>query len=539
MSQTAVSGDNRIDALLTTSQWGTSNGNSVSLTYSFPTSSSTWVSNYNLGEPFSPNTLTYLNSTQQENVEEALELWSNVANITFTEVTEPGTQGQIRVTYSSIISGNTAGWAYEPPSSSTVFAESGDVWLNPDKLTELSSGTQGFATLIHELGHALGFKHPFTGQSNNSATLSSAEDSTQYTAMSYTDYDGVGSVYTRIGNTNTFSVVAVQPTTPMLYDILAMQFLYGANTSYNTGDDTYTFSNSAAELKTIWDAGGTDTFDLSNQTYNMSINLNAGEFSSLGIRQTDVNGTIESALENVAIAFDVEIENAIGGSGNDTITGNSLANQMTGGEGNDTLTGGSGSDTAIYTGNIADYTIQTVSSNLQISSLSSNEGTDTLSGIEMLQFADVLVDASTLETISTSSIIPSTPTEVDTMPTEGDSNHTNYFLLQITSALSVDASVSYTTQDGTATAGLDYISTSGTATISAGETSTVIGVEIIGDNTSEGNETFLLAISNPQGGIFPTGVTEITATRTIVDDDSSTDILSEIQIIGVDDGMPV
>jgi len=537
MAQTAVSGDNRIDSLLTTSQWGTSNGNSVSLTYSFPNSSSSWASNYNLGEPFSPNILTYLNSTQQNDVRDALELWSNIANITFSEVSEPGTQGEIRVTYSSIVSGGTAGWAYEPPSSSFVFDESGDVWLNP-ALDDLSSGTQGFSTLIHELGHALGLKHPFTAETKNSAILSTAEDSTQYTVMSYTDYDGVGSVYTRIGNTNTFSVTAVQPTTPMLYDILAMQFLYGANTSYNTGNDTYTFSNSVAELKTIWDAGGTDTFDLSNQTFNMDINLNAGEFSSLGIRQTDVSGTTSTAIKNVAIAYDVTIENAIGGSGNDTMTGNSAANSFTGGAGNDTISGGDGNDTAIFSGNKSDYLIQTSGSNIQVSASTGSDGIDILSDIEFLQFADQTIDASTLTAINT---IPTTPSEVDTTPTEGNTNHTNYFLLQIGSALSSDASVSFTTRDGTAIAGQDYIATSGTATIQAGETSTVIGVEIIGDTSSESNETFLLAITNPQGGVFPTGVTEITATRTIIDDDSSSsgDILNEIQIVGIDDAIPV
>jgi len=537
MAQTAVSGDNRIDALLTTSQWGDTNGNSINLTYSFPSSSSSWASNYNLGEPFSPYTLTYLNSTQQQDVEEALQLWANIANITFTEVSEPSSQGQIRVTYSTAVSGNTAGWAYEPPSSSFVFDESGDVWLNPE-LDDLISGTQGFSTLIHELGHALGFKHPFTAETKNSATLSSAEDTTQYSVMSYTDYDGVGNVYTRIGNTNTFSVTAVQATTPMLYDVLAMQFLYGANTSYNTGDDVYQFSSTKAELKTIWDTGGTDTFDLSNQTFDMEIDLNAGEFSSLGIRQTDVSGTIQSAIDNVAIAFDVEIENAIGGSGNDTIKGNSLANQLTGGQGNDSINGGDGNDTAIFSGNKSDYQIQTTSTGVQITALSGSDGTDTLTEVELLQFADQTVDASTLTTVNT---IPTTPSEVDTSPTEGDSNHTNYFLLQIGGVLSSDASVSYTTRDGTAIAGQDYIATSGTATIKAGETSTVIGVEIIGDDVSESNETFLLAITNPEGGIFPTGVTEITATRTIIDDDSgfSSDIMSEIQIIGIDDSIPV
>lgn len=544
MSQTSVSGNNKTDALLSTYQWGTANGNAISLTYSFPTTGSTWNTFYSSDqEPFSPNFVRYLNSTQRQDVRDALSLWSNVANISFTEVAEPAGKGDIRVTYSTAVSGGTAAWAYFPPSSSFVLDENGDIWINPD-VDDLSSGGSGFSTVLHEAGHALGLKHPFDAETQNSVTLPASEDTTRYTLMSYTDYEGAGNVYTPIGNTGSFNVTAVQPTTPMLYDILAIQFLYGANTSYNTGDDTYTFSSTAGQIKTIWDAGGTDTFDLSNQSLDMSIDLNAGAFSSLGVRQSSLSGPLETAVENIAIAYNVAIENAVGGSGNDTITGNSLANRITGGGGNDRITGGQGDDTAVYTGNRSDYQFETVGADLQITGLSTGEGVDTLSGIENVQFSDQLVDA---QTLAGGNAIPTTPSEVDKTPTEGNSNHTNYFLLQIGGVLSVDASVSYETRDGTATAGEDYVATNGTATITAGETTAVIGVEIIGDTLSEGDETFLLAITNPTGGNFPSGITEITATRTIVDDDAaaSSDIFGEVRIIGVSDmdtvdgGIPV
>jgi len=546
MPQTSLSGTYYIDSLLSTYQWGSTNGTAQTLTYSFPTSGSTWLIDYYGGEPFSPNSITYLNSTQKQDFRDALQSWSEVANITFNEISEPGVQGDIRVTYSSSVTDSGfAGWAYEPPRSSLVSDEAGDVWLNPQKLDDLSIGTQGFSTLIHELGHALGFKHSFAEDppnTTNPTILTGTEDTTQYTVMSYTDYEGAG--WVEKGNTNYF--VSKPNTTPMLYDIAAIQFLYGANTSTRTGDDTYTFSSTAADLKTIWDAGGNDSFDLSEHSRNLSINLNAGEYSSIGVINYELVGntiqsTSKSAVNNIAIAYNVEIENAIGGSGNDTIVGNSLANQITGGAGNDTITGGDGDDTVIYTGNQSAYQIQTVGSNLQITSLTTNEGVDTLSGVEKLQFADQLVDATTLSVIGS---IPTKTSEVVTNPSEGDTNHTNYFLLQIGAALSVDATVDYTTRDGTALAGSDYVATSGTATIKAGETTTVIGIEIIADTISESDETFLLAITNPTGASFPSGTTEITASRTIVDDDvqlrgASADIFSEIQIIGVDDSLPI
>lgn len=515
MPQTSLSGIQTIDALLSTYQWGSTNATAQSLSYSFPESGSVWTNNYGGGEPFAPYSYSSLDTQQREQVNNAFTAWAELANLSFTQAADNSAgSGDIRIAFSTKVSGNTMGWAYYPISTQTP--ESGDVWLNT-VLDDFSPGTQGFATITHELGHALGLKHPFDADNNNTATLSGAENTTQYTLMAYNNYDGAG--YTQIGSSNTF--MATQPTTPMLYDIAAMQFLYGANTTTRTGDDTYTFSNTAAELKTIWDAGGTDTFDASNQTLDVNINLNAGTFSSIGrVNYKLVNGFIqtteESPVDNIAIAYNVEIENAIGGSGNDMLTGNHLANHLTGGTGNDTLNGGDGDDIAIYSGNMADYQIQNNGSSLQITSLGTNEGTDSLTGIEKLQFADTLVYADTLQAVD---FKPATADEVITKPTEGDANHINYFLLQISDTLSVDASVDYTTRDGTATQGEDYIATSGTAIIKAGDTSTLIGVEIIGDNLSETDETFELVITNPQGGIFPDGITEIAASRTIIDDD--------------------
>jgi len=99
------------------------------------------------------------------------------------------------------------------------------------------------------------------------------------------------------------------------------------------------------------------------------------------------------------------------------------------------------------------------------------------------------------------------------------SNHVIYFLLQISSPLAIDTSVEYFTRDASAIAGQDYLSTSGTAIIRAGETRTEIAVEIIGDTVNEGSEVFYLVITNPQGASFPDGITEIVASRTIVNDD--------------------
>ena len=136
----------------------------------------------------------------------------------------------------------------------------------------------------------------------------------------------------------------------MLHDIAAIQRLYGANMTTRTGDTVYGFNSNlgassvfqitSASQKvvfTVWDAGGNDTLNFSGYSQGLTINLNAESFSSVG-----------GLTSNVAIAAGVTIEKAIGGSGDDTITGNGANNTLTGGGGNDTMDGGGGSDSAIF-----------------------------------------------------------------------------------------------------------------------------------------------------------------------------------------------
>ena len=105
----------------------------------------------------------------------------------------------------------------------------------------------------------------------------------------------------------------------------------------------------------------------------------------------------------------------------------------------------------------------------------------------------------------------------DTQLNDSDTRHINYFKLAIDKALSVEASVHYQTENGTAIAGVDYIATSGTAIIPIGETSVDIAIEIITDHLNEKSESFFLVISEPVGASFPQGITEIRVEHRIID----------------------
>ena len=121
---------------------------------------------------------------------------------------------------------------------------------------------------------------------------------------------------------------------------------------------------------------------------------------------------------------------------------------------------------------------------------------------------------------------PQTPEEVSTTVIEGDGIDTSYAYFMINfngnkDLVNGELKLEYRTVDGTAKAGEDYIATSGTAMFYDNDLQVVIPVEIIGDTLPEQNETFSLEVFNPTGAEFANGVTTLTATRTILNDDSA------------------
>ena len=415
-----VSGVNFIDSLLGGDQWAPGFSATTALTYSFPCAKSSpawWASNPNYSNNNEPSSAFSLTPGQQQAVREVLATWSTIANITFLEVNETASQvGDLRFTWTTVSNGAASAWAYLPNNYS---AAGGDVWLSDLLLgDEVGSswlpGGVAFNTLIHEAGHTLGLKHPFSG----TPTLPATTDTAQYSVMSYTDHpngifrdvspDGFGGYFIQFEN--------IQPQTPMLYDIAAIQHMYGANNSHRTGDDIYTFDSNKPFFQTLWDAGGNDTISVFNFTTDCMINLAAGSFSSLGISSDAlpsgyVGGTqpTYSGANNLAIAFGCLIENATGGRGNDTLTGNALNNRLLGGDGNDilkgglgndTVDGGSGTDTALLEGAFSSYTISYNSGLAQYTVAGLASGTDTYTNVELFQFADTLHNASDLAAIT-------------------------------------------------------------------------------------------------------------------------------------------
>ena len=82
---------------------------------------------------------------------------------------------------------------------------------------------------------------------------------------------------------------------------------------------------------------------------------------------------------------------------------------------------------------------------------------------------------------------------------------------------STNQSVSFATSDGDAIAGSDYVSSAGVVTFLPGELQKSVTVTILGDTVQELNETFLVTLSSPSGGLE---LGDAVAVGTILNDDS-------------------
>jgi serralysin len=360
-----------IDGVLWGWQWTPNQPDGhTKLYYSFPTSAADYQYTVTGFQAFDP--------VQEAWAIKAIGNVDAVCNLDFT-FTGVGAAGNIRFAEadSFTIPGftwnpdNHPAFGLAPDDFAVAPVAQGDTWFNHTYYNEPAMGSFGYGCgLLHELGHALGLKHGHDTQEvrdvngnivRYNPALPAAHDGLEYSVMTYRAYPGAPL---------DLGAPSETPSTLMQDDIYALQWMYGANYDYNSGNTTYKWDATTGEmsvngvgnrapydskiLMTVWDGGGKDTYDFANFATPVKVDLRPGGWSTPDrAKLADLDwhpnvthlagGSIANALAFKG-DFRCYIENAWGGSGNDNMLGNELHNELRGNAGNDTLNGGAGSD---------------------------------------------------------------------------------------------------------------------------------------------------------------------------------------------------
>ncbi|MEQ1949864.1 M10 family metallopeptidase [Mesorhizobium yinganensis] len=309
----------------------------------------------------------------------AMQAFSNVCNVQFLSVASQSAADVIWASVNDTDADGALGWANPPGTEhSTTYNDFQSLIAinyeaydpnHPDP-DLIAPGGFDYITFIHEFGHAMGLAHP-----HDTGGSSTVFPGVTGPFGSYGNFDMNQGVFTMMSYNDGWQTAPQGQTTdprygyeltPMAFDIAALQFMYGANTSYHAGDDVYALpvaDQVGTGYACIWDAGGTDrmvggdggnTIDLRAATLQAAVGGGGWVSSAKGVHG------------GFTIANGVVIENATGGYGVDSIRGNSASNLLVGLGGSDTLNGDGGADTldggmgndTCYVDNAADQVVE-------------------------------------------------------------------------------------------------------------------------------------------------------------------------------------
>lgn len=290
-----------------------------------------------------------MNAAQQASVTQALNYISSLVNINFQLVTS----GSSDINFGTNDQGSTSG-GYATGANAALGAV--NLLLNNKSSVNTSPqpGDYGWETIVHEIGHTLGLKHPGAYNAGGGVApgpyLTLADDNRRNTVMSYNNPVDAAINWVSNGNGG-YTSAGVNPSTFMPLDILALQFLYGKNqTGVSLSDSSKTLANYQTTqftsdwlgMETLSSTSQGLSLDLSSISASSIVDLRAGAFSSINIKDVNYNVGIGGAkkqsfynLNNVGLAYDASISHLTGGASSDVVYVSNKDIEIDGNDGND------------------------------------------------------------------------------------------------------------------------------------------------------------------------------------------------------------
>ncbi|MDA8671623.1 M10 family metallopeptidase C-terminal domain-containing protein [Gammaproteobacteria bacterium] len=331
--------------------------------YTFPESVPVYSAATEMSEGF-----TTFNDIQKQNAIAVLKYIETVTAMSFVPASE-ALESNTLVFALNTQEEDSYAYAYLPeihPLGSDIYMA-----IHPTNET-MSVGTKGALTLIHEIGHALGLKHPHKEAEGvgEDSVLPADEDSVANTVMSYEE-STVENFKFEFGH----------------LDIAALHYIYGPNPNTRASDDTYEISSTQTNF--IWDGAGIDTIDASKLKAGVTLHLTPGYHDFVG----EIASSVVTAPGQITVNYGTTIENIIGSAFNDALFGNAQDNVIMSNGGSDIIDGGDGTDIAIYSESLSAITLSSTKEGASVTweITLANGDKDTLVNVERLSFNDTRV----------------------------------------------------------------------------------------------------------------------------------------------------
>ncbi|MEL6914369.1 MAG: matrixin family metalloprotease [Pseudomonadota bacterium] len=325
---------------------------------------------------------TAFSADQQAAARQAMEVWDDASGLTFVEV-PAGETAEITFQFISMSAG-VSGYAYFPFlgtfGSLDYFVDGnvgGDIFINKDRLGDpgdLDPGNRGFTTLLHEIGHTIGLKHPFENsdfQGRAQPTLPDNLDNGSQTLMSYNNARGLSELGV-LDLEAAELLYGEDREDPAAYwdagrGVLVQETASGGGALFGQTVETEHVGNWGRDTfytpfggDTVYGGGGDQDTVILAQNY-IDPRVTVANDGSVRINHTDggvvtvygvetfvfVNGTytIADFAGGVTLAASNSGQALAGGRGLDVLTGGNGADMLEGNGGDDTVSGGRGADT--------------------------------------------------------------------------------------------------------------------------------------------------------------------------------------------------